>query len=262
MKKLYALLVGIALTFSACSDNKNSAKTITVGATPVPHAEILEFVKPLLAKEGYTLNIQVFNDYVIPNIAVFQGEIDANFFQHTPYLEQFNKDKNTDLVKTVSVHLEPIGIYSTKLKSVYELSDGAKISIPNDPTNLNRALEVLQSASIIKLNNEKELKTKLDIVENARNVEIEELEAAQLPRTISDYELSVINTNFAIAANLNPLKDALFLEGKESPYANIVVVKKGNENKEAIKALDKVLNSEDVRRFIREKYQGAILEAF
>jgi D-methionine transport system substrate-binding protein len=262
MKKLYALLVGIAITFSACSDNKSSSKTITVGATPVPHAEILEFAKPLLEKEGYKLNIQVYNDYVIPNIAVFNGENDANFFQHSPYLEQFNKDKNTDLIKTVSVHLEPIGIYSSKLKSIYELEDGASIAIPNDPTNSNRALEVLQSAGIIKLNNEKELKTKLDIVENPKNVQISELEAPQLPRTIDDFDLSVINTNFAIVANLNPLKDALFLESKDSPYANIVVVKKGNENKEAIKALDKVLNSEDVRQFIRDKYQGAIIEAF
>jgi D-methionine transport system substrate-binding protein len=262
MKKLYALLVGIALTFSACSDNKNSSKTITVGATPVPHAEILEFVKPLLEKDGYKLDIRVFNDYVIPNIAVFNGEIDANFFQHSPYLEQFNKDKNTDLIKTVSVHLEPIGIYSAKLKSVYELEEGGSISIPNDPTNGNRALDILQAAGIIKLNDEKELKTKLDIVENPKNVEIVELEAPQLPRTIKDFDLSVINTNFAIAANLNPLKDALFLESKDSPYANILVVKNGNENKENIKALGKVLNSEKVREFIREKYQGAILEAF
>ncbi|MDR1615080.1 MAG: MetQ/NlpA family ABC transporter substrate-binding protein [Campylobacteraceae bacterium] len=262
MKKLYALLVGIALTFSACSDNKGSSKTITVGATPIPHAEILEFAKPLLEKEGYAINIQVFNDYVIPNIAVFNGEIDANFFQHSPYLEQFNKDKNTDLVKTVSVHLEPIGIYSVKLTSVDELSDGDSIAIPNDPTNSNRALDVLQAAGIIKLNNEKEIKTKLDIVENPKNIEIVELEAPQLPRTINDFALSVINTNFAIAADLNPLKDALFLESKDSPYANIVVVKKGNENKDSIKALNKVLNSEEVRNFIREKYQGAILEAF
>ncbi|MDR1977036.1 MAG: MetQ/NlpA family ABC transporter substrate-binding protein [Campylobacteraceae bacterium] len=262
MRKIYALLVGVALTFSACSDSKSASKSITVGATPVPHAEILEFIKPLLAKEGYTLNIQVFTDYVIPNQAVFEGEIDANFFQHTPYLDQFNKDKNTDLVKTVSVHLEPIGIYSSKLKSVDELSDGDSIAIPNDPTNGNRALEVLQSAGIIKLNNEKETKTKLDIVENPKNIEIVELEAPQLPRTINDFALSVINTNFAIAANLNPLKDALFLESKESPYANILVVKKGNEAKESIKVLGKVLNSEEVRAFIRDKYQGAILEAF
>ncbi|MDR2789909.1 MAG: MetQ/NlpA family ABC transporter substrate-binding protein [Campylobacteraceae bacterium] len=262
MKKLYALLAGIALLFSACSDNKSSSKTITVGATPVPHAEILKFAEPLLAKEGYTLKIQVFNDYVIPNIAVFNGEIDANFFQHTPYLEQFNKDKNTDLVKTVSVHLEPIGIYSAKLKSVSELEEGASIAIPNDPTNSNRALELLQAAGIIKLNNEKELKTKFDIVENPKNIEIVEIEAPQLPRTLNDFALSVINTNFAIAANLNPLKDALFLESKESPYANVVVVKKGNEEKESIKALNKILNSEEVRGFIRENYQGAIIEAF
>ncbi|MDR2100929.1 MAG: MetQ/NlpA family ABC transporter substrate-binding protein [Campylobacteraceae bacterium] len=261
MKKLYALLAVFALLFSACS-NKGSSKTITVGATPVPHAEILEFVKPLLAKEGYTLDIRVFNDYVIPNIAVFNGEIDANFFQHTPYLEQFNKDKNTDLVKTVSVHLEPIGIYSAKLKSIDELPNDGSIAIPNDPTNGNRALELLQNAGIIKLNNEKEIKTKLDIVENPKNIKITEIEAPQLPRTIGDFDLSIINTNFAIAANLNPLKDALLLESKDSPYANILVVKKGNENKDGIKALNKILNSEEVRGFIREKYQGAILEAF
>ncbi|MDR1285299.1 MAG: MetQ/NlpA family ABC transporter substrate-binding protein [Campylobacteraceae bacterium] len=262
MKKIYALLVGVALTFSACSSNKGSSKTVTVGATPIPHAEILEFAKPLLEKEGYTLNIQVFNDYVIPNMAVFNGEIDANFFQHSPYLEQFNKDKNTDLVKTVSVHLEPIGIYSVKLNSIDELSNSDSIAIPNDPTNSNRALEVLQAAGIIKLNSEKEIRTKLDIIENPKNIEIVEIEAPQLPRTIGDFDLSVINTNFAIPAKLNPLKDALFLESKESPYANIVVVKKGNENKESIKALNKVLNSEEVRNFIREKYQGTIIEAF
>jgi D-methionine transport system substrate-binding protein len=262
MKKIYILLVVAAFFFSACSNNKNSSKTVTVGATPVPHAEILEFAKPLLEKEGYTLNIQVFNDYVIPNAAVFDGEIDANFFQHLPYLEQFNKDKNTDLIKTVSVHLEPIGIYSVKLNSIDELANGSNIAIPSDPTNGNRALEVLQTAGIIKLNGEKKIKTKLDIVGNPKNIVITELEAPQLPMTIDDFDLSVINTNFAIVAGLNPLKDALFLESKESPYANIVVVKKGNENKESIKALNKVLNSKEIRTFLREKYKGAIIEAF
>ncbi|MDR1555003.1 MAG: MetQ/NlpA family ABC transporter substrate-binding protein [Campylobacteraceae bacterium] len=261
MSKFYAFLIGIALLFVGCSGNKSSSKVITVGATPVPHAEILEFIKPILAKDGYTLEIKVFNDYVIPNLAVFNGEIDANFFQHTPYLIEFNKNKNTDLVKTVAVHIEPIGIYSTKLKSIDDLASGGKIAIPNDPTNGNRALEVLQNAGIIKLA-DKEIKTKLDIIENPKNIEIVDIEAPQLPRSIGDFDLSVINTNYALAANLNPARDALVLESKDSPYANILVVKKGNENKDAIKALDKALTSEDTRKFIREKYKGAIVEAF
>ncbi|MDR3345775.1 MAG: MetQ/NlpA family ABC transporter substrate-binding protein [Campylobacteraceae bacterium] len=262
MRIFYTLLAAILLAFTGCSDGKKSSKEITVAATPVPHVEILEVVKPLLEKEGYTLKIQPFSDYVIPNIATENGEVLANFFQHEPYLEEFNKNKNTHLVKTVAVHIEPMGVYSRKIKSLDELKEGAIVAIPNDPTNGGRALDVLQSAGLIKLDKKNAITTLLDITENPKNLKIETLEAAQLPRTLDDFEIAVINTNYALAANLNPLKDALAIEAKDSPYANIVVVKAGNENLDAIKALNKAITSQEVKDFIQEKYQGAILEVF
>lgn len=234
---------------------------IVVGATPVPHAQILEFAQPLLAKEGYELKIQEFNDYVIPNIATQEGELDANFFQHTPYLEEFNKNRRTDLVKTVSVHLEPMGVYSSNLKNLNDLKSGSKISIPNDPTNESRALEVLASLKLISLNNNP-LKTPLDIVDNPKKFRFIELEAAQLPRTLDDVSLSVINTNFALSAGLNPSKDALAMESINSPYANILVVKNGRENEPKIKVLSKILNSDEVKSYIENTYKGEIIPAF
>jgi D-methionine transport system substrate-binding protein len=263
MRKTYIVLAVILSLFIGCGDKtaKNEPKEIVVAATPVPHAEILEAIKPLLAKEGYTLKIQVFSDYVIPNIATENGEVLANFFQHEPYLNEFNKNKGTHLLKTTAVHIEPMGVYSKKIKSLSELADNSSVAIPNDPTNGGRALDVLQSAGLIKLA-DKEIKTKLDIIENPKNLKIQELEAAQLPRTLEDFDIAVINTNYALAANLNPLKDALAIEAKDSPYANILVVKAGNENLSAVKAIDKALTSDIVRNFIREKYQGAIIEAF
>ena len=268
------LSVAVVLGFSACGGEKKEeakaqanevkeevSKVIKIGATPVPHVEILEKVKPILAKDGYTLEIKEFTDYVTPNIAVNEGDLDANFFQHSPYLEEFNKNKNTDLVKTVNVHLEPMGVYSLKIKSLDELKDGDSIAVPNDPTNENRALDVLEKAGLMKFA-DKELKTKIDIVENPKNIEIKEIDAPQLPRVLDDVTAAVINTNYALSADLNPTKDALELESIDSPYANIVVVKKGNENSEAIKALNKAINSEEIRTFIKENYKGAIIPAF
>lgn len=271
-KRLGVILVGALLAFSGCSGDKKveekaaskedkSSKTIIVGATPVPHSEILEIVKPLLAKDGYTLEIKVFNDYVIPNKVTDSGEIDANFFQHTPYLLEFNKNQGTKLVSVGNVHIEPIGIYSKKIKALSELKDGDSVAIPNDPSNAGRALDVLASAGLIKLK-DVELKTKLDIVENPKNLKFTELEAAQLPRVIEDFTLAVINTNYALPAGLNPSSDALALESANSPYANILVVKAGNENSDKIKALVKAVKSDEVKKFINDKYKGAIVPAF
>ncbi|AII14859.1 DL-methionine ABC transporter MetINQ, substrate-binding protein [Campylobacter iguaniorum] len=254
------ILVGALVASSLIS--AALAEVIKVGATPVPHAEILEFVKPELKKAGYDLEIKVFNDYVIPNLAVEDGDLDANYFQHIPYLNEFNANKGTHLIKTVGVHLEPMGVYSKKIKSLNELKDGATVSIPNDPTNESRALDVLVSAKLIEVDQNAKLRTPLDITKNPKNLKFKELEAATLPRTLDDVEIAVINTNFAMNANLNPVKDALVLESKDSPYVNILVVKKGNEDKASIKALDKALNAEGVKKFIAEKYKGAIVPAF
>ncbi len=257
--KLLKLALAGALAFSFA--NAADEKTIVVGATPIPHAEILKLIKPDLEKEGYKLEIKIFNDYVIPNLAVDKGELDANFFQHTPYLEEFNKNKGTKLVKTVGVHLEPMGVYSKKIKSLKELKDGSKVSIPNDPTNESRALAVLANAGLIKLNSNA-LKTPRDITENPKNLKFVELDAAQLPRTLGDVDISVINTNYAFNANLNPTKDALAIESKESPYVNIVVVKAGNEESKKTQALNKAITSPKVKEFIEKEYKGAIVPAF
>ncbi len=251
-KVLLALSVAVGL---------NAGELITVGATPVPHAEILKIIKPELEKAGYDLKVRVFNDYVIPNLAVNDGQLDANFFQHVPYLDEFNAKKGTKVVKTVGVHIEPMGVYSKKIKSLKELKKGDKVALPNDPTNETRALQVLADNGLIKLN-DKALKTPKDITENKLELKFVEIEAAQTPRTLGDVTISVINTNFALSAKLNPTKDALALESKDSPYANIVAVKKGNENSPKIKALNKAITSETVKKFIEEKYKGAIVPAF
>ncbi|MCD8213731.1 MAG: MetQ/NlpA family ABC transporter substrate-binding protein [Campylobacter sp.] len=257
--KFSKILLGALLAVSLNAADK--AKTIVVGATPVPHAEILEAVKPILAKEGFTLEIKEFNDYTVPNLATEDGDLDANFFQHLPYLEEFNKNKGTHLVKTVGVHLEPMGVYSKKIKNINDIKDGSTVAIPNDPTNESRALDVLVSAGLIKLNNNP-LKTPLDIVDNPKNLKFSEIETAQLPRTLDDVTIAVINTNYALNANLNPTRDALVLESKNSPYTNYVVVKAGNENSPKTKALDKAITSEEVKAFIGKKYGGAILPSF
>ena len=267
----FTIAGAVALGLAAC-DSKETKKVeetkveakqtvIKIGATPVPHVEILEAVKPLLKAKGYDLEIVEFTDYVTPNIAVNEGELDANFFQHLPYLEEFNKNKNTDLVKTVNVHLEPMGLYSNKIKALSELEDGATIAVPNDPTNESRALDILVKEGLLTFK-DVDFKTVVDITENPKNLKIKELDAPQLPTVLDEVDAAIINTNYALSANLNPLKDAIIIESKDSPYANIVVVKKGNENKDSIKALNEAINSEEIRTFIKEKYQGSIVEAF
>lgn len=236
-------------------------KVIKVGATPVPHKEILEAIKPQLEKKGYTLEIVEFNDYVIPNTQLNDGQLDANFFQHIPYLQQMNKEKGLKLDYTVKVHIEPMGVYSSKIKDIKDLKSGAQVAVPNDATNEARALRVLETAGLIKLKSG-DLVTKLDITENSKNIKIQEVEAAQLPRVLKDVEAAVINTNYALAANLNPTKDALAVESKDSPYANILAVRSQDKDKPYIKALSEALNSPEVKKFIEDKYKGSIIPAF
>lgn len=247
---------------NASANNANAAsQTITVGATPVPHAEILEFVKADLANEGFELVVKEFNDYVQPNLATDSGELDANFFQHIPYLEEFNKNKGTALVSVAGIHLEPMGVYSRKHSSFTIVSDGVSIAVPNDPTNESRALDIIAKTGVVTFK-ESALKTPLDIVSNPKNIVFKELEAAQMPRALDDTDFAVINSNFAMAAELKPTKEALVMEDKSSPYVNVLVVKAGNEESAKTKALIKALQSEKVKAFIDEKYQGAVVPAF
>lgn len=273
MKKYLSLILSLILTLglfgcgSGTSSNKEEGKkeetekTIVVGATPVPHMEILKHVKPLLEKEGYELKLVEFTDYVTPNTALAEGELDANFFQHTPYLNKFNEEKGLELDSAVKVHIEPMGLYSQKIKNLDEIKDGAVIAIPNDPTNGSRALRLLEKNNIIKLN-EGELISALDIINNPKNIKIEELDAPQLPRVLQEIDAAVINTNYALEAELNPVKDAIVIEDKDSPYANILAIRKEDKEKSTIKALSKVLNSPEIKKFIEENYKGSIVPAF
>lgn len=250
-------------TSSNAGTSSNKMTKIVVGATPNPHAEILNVVKPILAKEGVDLEIKEFTDYVTPNTALNDKQIDANFFQHVPYLEDFEKKNNMKLVPLVKVHVEPMGAYSKKIKSKDEIKDSATVAIPNDATNEGRALLLLQKEGLIKLKDSNGLtQTPRDIVDNPKHLKFVELEAPQLPRTLQDVDLAIINTNFALEANLNPLKDAIFMEDKDSPYANVLVVRPDNQNDTAIQKLAKALNSEEVKKFIEDKYKGAIVPAF
>lgn len=239
------------------------AAKLSVAATPVPHAELLELVKPALAKDGIELDIKVFTDYVQPNQQVADGQIDVNFFQHKPYLDSFNKERNTQLVSVGLVHVEPFGAYSSKIKDIKELKDGAQIALPNDPSNGARALLLLQAQGLIKLKDPSNiLATSRDIVENPRKLKFRELEAATLPRVLPDVDLALINTNYALEAGLNPVDDALFIEGADSPYANIIVTTDAKKGDAAVKQLVDALNSAETRKFITEKYKGAIVPAF
>lgn len=247
----------------AAGGNTTTPVTVKVAATAVPHAEILEFIKPKLKEQGVNLEVKVFTDYVQPNVQVFEKQFDANFFQHVPYLDQFNKDKNMNLVKVAGVHIEPFGVYSKKVKKLEEVKDGAQVAIPNDPTNGGRALALLAKSGLIKLKDGVGVNgTVKDIVENKKNLKIKELEAAMLPRVLDEVELALINTNYALEAKLNPTKDAIVLEDKNSPYVNILVSRPDNKDSEGIKKLVAALNTPEVKKFIEDKYAGAVVPAF
>ena len=263
MKKLLAAFAALAALSNAAAALAAQAESLSVAATAVPHAEILEFVKPALAAEGVELNIKVFTDYVQPNVQVAEGRLDANFFQHQPYLDEFNAARGTQLVSIAGVHVEPFGAYSSKIKSLAELPQGASVVIPNDATNGGRALLLLQKAGVIKLKDGAGITaTVRDIAENPKGIEVRELEAATLPRVLAQVDLALINTNYALEAGLNPTKDALVIEGSDSPYVNILVVSAANKDKPALQKLAKVLNSAEVKAFIDGKYQGAVVPAF
>lgn len=260
MKKLFPAFV---LSLAALAVGSAHAGKLTVAATPVPHAELLEFVKPALAEQGVELDIKVFTDYVQPNAQVADGHLDANFFQHQPYLDTFNKEHKTELVSVGLVHVEPFGAYSNKIKALSELKDGALIALPNDPSNGARALLLLQQQGLIELKDPSNiLATSRDIVKNPKKLKFKELEAATLPRVLADVDMALINTNYALEAGLNPLDDALFIEGADSPYANILVTTKDKVDNEDVQKLMDALQTDAVRKEIADKYKGAIVPAF
>ncbi|MBN7768776.1 MetQ/NlpA family ABC transporter substrate-binding protein [Marinobacter daepoensis] len=258
LKKTLVALAAVA-TFSSAT----SAETLSVAATPVPHAELLEFVKPALAEQGVELDVKVFTDYVQPNIQVDQKRMDANFFQHQPYLDEFNAGRGTSLVTVTGVHIEPFGAYSNKIKSLDELEEGAVVAIPNDPTNGGRALLLLQKAGLITLKDESKITaTPRDIADNPKDLDFKELEAATLPRILNQVDVALINTNYALEAGLNPSEDAMVIEGSESPYVNILVARPDNKDSAAMKKLSDALTSDAVKDFIKKKYEGAVVPAF
>ena len=265
-RKLTVLALALALLLSLAACGGGDGKTITVGATPAPHAEILEVAKEVLAEEGYTLEIKEYDDYIMPNTAVEEEELDANYFQHITYLNDFNESNGTHLVSVGSIHYEPFGIYAGKTASLDALADGAQIAIPNDATNGGRALLLLAQEGLITLEEGAGITATVDdIVENPHSFEIVELEARLLPTTLQDVDVAVINGNYAIDAGLN-IADALAIESAEgeaaTAYANVLVVKEGHENDEGIQALLAALESDEVKAFIDETYDGAVVPLF
>ncbi|MDR0395837.1 MAG: MetQ/NlpA family ABC transporter substrate-binding protein, partial [Oscillospiraceae bacterium] len=259
------LALGLALALGTAPALADNVK-LTVGASPTPHGEILSFVAPLMSEQGVDLIVTEFTDYVLPNLALEEGDLDANYFQHRPYLNDFNENNGTHLVWLADVHYEPMGIYPGKVKSLADLPDGAEIAVPNDTTNEARALLLLEAQGLIKLPEGSGLDvTVKDIVENPKSLKITELEAAQIPRALPDFDVAVINGNYALEAGLTAGTDALASEDKDSlaadTFANGIVIKEGNEENETILKLVEILQSEEVRAFIQETYKDAGYQA-
>lgn len=265
----------LALTLAACGSSSSSAssgassndagKPLVVVASPTPHAQILEYIqKNLAAKAGLDLQIKVVTDYVTPNLAVQDGSADANYFQHQPYLDDFNKTHGTNLVSVETVHLEPLGLYSNKVKSAAALADGATVAIPNDATNEGRALQLLAANGLLTLKSGAgTTATPDDVTGNPKHLKFQEIDAAQLPRTLGDVDAAVINGNYAIDAKLNPKKDALLLEKAQgNPYANVLAVKSGEQNDPRVKKLAELLHSPQVRQYIEQTFSGSVIPAF
>ena len=278
-KKIAALLAGALCltTLTACGGSNGDAqpadggaadadKTITVGASPTPHAEILNAAKDVLAEQGWTLEVVEFTDYVQPNTALVDGDLDANYFQHVPYLNNFNQKNGADLVSAIEMHYEPFGIYAGKTATLEALQDGATIAVPNDGSNETRALLLLQDAGLIKLKegiDPTSDATKLDI-ENPKNFDIQEIAAEQLPRSLEDVDIAVINGNYALQANLNAKEDSLITENPDyaKVYVNTVACRSGDENSDKMQALKGALQSEAVQKFVEETYRGAVVTTF
>jgi D-methionine transport system substrate-binding protein len=258
-----ALVFGLVLPAYAGGKKDAGNATLTVGATPVPHAELLNLIKDDLAAQGIELKVVEFTDYVTPNTALIAGDIDANFFQHIPYLEE-NDEWTAALVGAFGVHVEPFGLYSSSSRNIADIKDGATIAIPNDPTNGGRALLLLQANGLLTLKAGAGISaTPLDIAANPKNLQFRELEAAQLPRALADVDAAAINGNYALEAGLNPARDSLIIEGAESPYVNIVVVKRGNETDSRIQALERALRSAKVKEYINKTWSdGSVVAIF
>ncbi len=268
MKKIIAIVLALtlALSLAACGGSTADDKTIKVGATPAPHAEILEVIKEELAKEGWILEIVEFDDYIIPNTSLEEGELDANYFQHVNYLNNFNAERGTHLVNAAEIHYEPMGLYAGKTVSIDALPDGAQIAVPNDATNEARALLLLEQIGLIKLKEGAGISaTKEDIVENTKNIEIVEAKAELVPTMLQDVDMAVINGNYAIDAGLK-ISDALAVEASDGTaaqeYVNVIAVKDGDQNSDKIQALIKALKTDAVKQFIEEQYNGAVVPMF
>ncbi|MET3710841.1 D-methionine transport system substrate-binding protein [Sphingomonas trueperi] len=265
MHRRLFLSLATALALAGCGKAAKPAdpNTLSVAATAVPHAEILDFIKPTLAKQGLKLDVRVFNDYVQPNVQVAEGRIDVNYFQTGPYLAEFNKAKGTHLVTIAGVHVEPFGAYSRRWKSLDALPKGATVAIPNEPSNSGRALQLLAREHLITLRDPKNVTaTPKDIASNPRSLVFRELEAATLPRVLGQVDLALINTNYALDAKLNPTRDALAIEDKNSPYVNFVVGPESAKNDPRVQKLVAALRSPEVKAFIAKKYDGAVVPAF
>ncbi|MFH8728570.1 MetQ/NlpA family ABC transporter substrate-binding protein [Streptomyces termitum] len=269
----FATLTALALGLTACGTSSDPAsakegaaadKPLVVAASPTPHADILKFVKDnLAAKEGLKLEVKEFTDYVLPNTATESGQVDANFFQHKPYLDDFNKKNNTHVVPVVNVHLEPLGLYSKKVSSIKDIKAGQTVAVPNDTTNEGRALHLLADNGLITLKAGVGTDAKLSDITDKKGLEFKELEAATVPRALNDVDAAVINGNYAIEAKLSPAKDALVQEKAEgNPYANFLAVKEGNEKDARVQKLAKLLNSPEVKKYIEDTYQGSVVPAF
>jgi len=266
MKKLTALslvLILVLSVLSGCSGDTVENNIIRIGVTPEPHSKLVDLVKDDLEAKGITLEVIEFTDYVKPNLALADGELDANFFQHQPYLDDFSEAEGLDLVSIGNVHVEPMALYSNKAGSVEELKDGSEIAIPNDTVNGGRALILLENNGLITLKEGAGLEaTENDIAENPHNFVFTALEAAALPRVLEEVDAAVINGNFALQANLNPINDGILIEGENSPYANIVVVRAGEESEDKYQKLIEALQSEEIKTFIEENYEGGVVPAF
>jgi D-methionine transport system substrate-binding protein len=239
------------------------AEDIKVGVTPGEHAQIMEKVKEIAASKGLNIEILEFSDYVVPNQALADGDLNANSFQHQPYLDNQIADRGFDLVSVGKTITTPMGVYSKKVKSLGELADGASVAIPNDPTNGGRALLILAKEGLIKVNPEAGLKAgPADVVENPKNIQFSELDAAQLPRSLDDVDAAVINTNYALEAGLHPKTDAIAIEGSESPYANLIVVRSADKNAPWVKTLVESYHDDNIKAFIEDEFKGALIPSW
>ena len=265
IRRSLLILAAAATVLAACgqgADKAGGEGPLLAGATAVPHAEILEHIKPLLAAEGVNIEIKVFNDYVQPNTQLAERRLDVNYFQTKPYLDEFNASRGSDLVTVAGVHVEPLGAYSRRFRTLVELPDGAEVAVPNDASSIGRSLILLQKAGLIRLKDPANpLQTLRDIVANPKNLRFRELESATLPRVLDQVDMAVINTNYALDAGLRPRTDALTLEGADSPYVNYLVARPDNRGDPRVVALAAMLRSQAVKDFIARKYDGAVIPA-